>query len=37
VRNVCHYPDVVDVTLWDDAFSWLDLTRGCLVGLTRIF
>ena len=24
------------ITLWDDAFSWLDFTRGCLVGLTRM-
>ncbi|MDX6372975.1 MAG: limonene,2-epoxide hydrolase [Nocardioidaceae bacterium] len=25
------------ITLWDDAFSWLDFTRGSLVGLTRLF
>ncbi len=24
------------ITLWDDAFSWADFTRGCLVGLTRM-
>ena len=24
------------ITLWDDAFSWLDFTRGCLVGLTHM-
>jgi limonene-1,2-epoxide hydrolase len=24
------------ITLWDDAFSWLDFTRGSLVGLTRL-
>ena len=23
------------ITLWDDAFSWVDFTRGSLVGLTR--
>jgi limonene-1,2-epoxide hydrolase len=25
------------ITLWDDAFSWLDFTRGSLVGLTKLF
>jgi len=25
------------IVLWDDAFSWADFTRGCLVGLTKIF
>ena len=24
------------ITLWDDAFSWVDFTRGSLVGLTRL-
>jgi limonene-1,2-epoxide hydrolase len=24
------------ITLWDDAFSWLDFTRGCVVGLTKL-
>jgi limonene-1,2-epoxide hydrolase len=24
------------IILWDDAFSWVDFTRGCLVGLTRM-
>ncbi len=24
------------ITLWDDAFSWVDFTRGSLVGLTRM-
>ena len=24
------------ITLWDDAFSWLDFTRGAVVGLTRM-
>jgi len=24
------------ITVWDDAFSWLDFTRGALVGLTRL-
>jgi limonene-1,2-epoxide hydrolase len=24
------------IVLWDDAFSWADLTRGALVGLTRL-
>ena len=24
------------IALWDDAFSWLDFTRGALVGLTRM-
>jgi len=24
------------ITLWDDAFSWLDFTRGSLLGLTRL-
>ena len=24
------------ITLWDDAFSWLDFTRGSLVGLTKV-
>lgn len=24
------------ITLWDDAFSWVDFTHGCLVGLTRM-
>jgi limonene-1,2-epoxide hydrolase len=25
------------ITLWDDAFSWLDFTKGSLHGLTRMF
>ena len=25
------------ITLWDDAFSWVDFTRGALAGLTRMF
>ena len=25
------------ITLWDDVFSWVDFTRGSLVGLTRMF
>jgi limonene-1,2-epoxide hydrolase len=25
------------ITLWDDAFSWLDFTRGSLMGLTGLF
>jgi limonene-1,2-epoxide hydrolase len=25
------------ITVWDDAFSWGDFVRGCLVGLTRMF
>ena len=25
------------ITRWDVAFSWLDLTRGALVGLTKLF
>jgi limonene-1,2-epoxide hydrolase len=25
------------ITRWDDAFSWLDFTRGALVGLTKLF
>jgi limonene-1,2-epoxide hydrolase len=25
------------ITLWDDAFSWADFTRGSLIGLTRMF
>lgn len=25
------------IVLWDDAFSWVDLARGSLVGLTRMF
>ncbi len=25
------------ITLWDDAFSWVDLTWGSLVGMTRLF
>src|SRR3954470_6311296 len=24
------------ITVWDDAFSWLDFTRGSLVGLTQL-
>jgi limonene-1,2-epoxide hydrolase len=24
------------ISLWDDAFSWLDFTRGAVVGLTRM-
>jgi limonene-1,2-epoxide hydrolase len=24
------------ITLWDDAFSWLDFIRGAVVGLTRM-
>jgi limonene-1,2-epoxide hydrolase len=24
------------IVLWDDAFSWLDFTRGALTGLTRL-
>jgi limonene-1,2-epoxide hydrolase len=24
------------IVLWDDAFSWVDFTRGALVGLTRL-
>ena len=24
------------IVLWDDAFSWVDFTRGSLVGLTRL-
>jgi limonene-1,2-epoxide hydrolase len=24
------------ISLWDDAFSWLDFTRGAVVGLTRV-
>jgi limonene-1,2-epoxide hydrolase len=25
------------IVLWDDAFSWLDFTRGSVVGLTKLF
>jgi limonene-1,2-epoxide hydrolase len=25
------------ITLWDDAFSWVDFARGSLMGLTRLF
>jgi limonene-1,2-epoxide hydrolase len=25
------------ITLWDDAFSWVDFTKGSLLGLTKIF
>jgi len=25
------------IALWDDAFSWVDFTRGSLLGLTKIF
>jgi limonene-1,2-epoxide hydrolase len=25
------------IALWDDAFSWVDFTRGSLMGLTRLF
>jgi limonene-1,2-epoxide hydrolase len=25
------------ITLWDDAFSWADFTRGSVLGLTRLF
>ena len=25
------------ITLWDDAFSWGDLTKGSLLGLTKLF
>ena len=25
------------ITVWDDAFSWVDFTRGSLLGLTRLF
>ena len=24
------------ITVWDDAFSWVDFTRGSLVGLTKL-
>ncbi len=24
------------ITLWDDAFSWVDFTKGALLGLTRM-
>ena len=24
------------ITLWDDAFSWVDFARGSLVGLTKM-
>ena len=24
------------IAVWDDAFSWVDFTRGSLVGLTRL-
>ena len=35
---VCGTFEVRDakITVWDDAFSWLDFTRGSLVGLTRM-
>jgi limonene-1,2-epoxide hydrolase len=25
------------ITLWDDAFSWVDFTKGSLLGLTKLF
>lgn len=25
------------IVLWDDAFSWVDLAKGSLLGLTRMF
>ena len=25
------------IALWDDAFSWVDFTKGSLLGLTKIF